>query len=135
MGLGWLHPRPFGATIPRLQSMTIPNQIASHLLRSRIGKICVAITGSTAEEMLEKAETVLKESTFLEFRLDYLPKPMAALPRLKQFLADNGAATAVATCRCEENGGKFHGTNNAALEVLLKAAEAGFQIVDIELES
>jgi 3-dehydroquinate dehydratase/shikimate dehydrogenase len=115
--------------------MTTSTQIASHLLRSRIGKICVAITGSTAEEMVEKATEVFKETTFLEFRLDYLPKPLAALPALKAFLAHHSAATAIATCRCEENGGKFHGSNAAALDVLLKAAEAGFQIVDIELES
>ncbi len=115
--------------------MTIPNQIASHLLRSRIGKICVAITGSTADEMLERAATVLKETTFLEFRLDYLTKPAAALPRFKQFLADNGAATAIATCRCEGNGGRFSGSNTDAAEILLRAAEAGFQLVDVELES
>jgi 3-dehydroquinate dehydratase/shikimate dehydrogenase len=115
--------------------MTIPNQVASHLLRSRIGKICVAITGSTADEMLDKASTVLKETTFLEFRLDYLTKPAAALPRLKQFLAENGAATAIATCRCEENGGRFTGSNTEAAEILLRAAEAGFQLVDVELES
>src|SRR6195952_5437936 len=115
--------------------MTIPNQIASHLLRSRIGKICVAITGSTAAEMLDRAEGVLKESTFIEFRLDYLPKPAAALPAFKQFLAENGACTAVATCRCKENGGRFSGSNTEATEILLKAAEAGFQLVDVELES
>ena len=115
--------------------MTIPNQIASHLLRSRIGKICVAITGSTADEMLERAATVLKETTFLEFRLDYLAKPAAALPRFKQFLADNGAATAIATCRCKGNGGRFTGSNTEAAEILLRAAEAGFQLVDVELES
>jgi len=115
--------------------MTIPNQIASHLLRSRIGKICVAITGSTADEMLDKAATVLKETTFLEFRLDYLAKPAAALPRFKQFLAENGAATAIATCRCEVNGGRFTGSNTEAAEILLRAAEAGFQLVDVELES
>jgi 3-dehydroquinate dehydratase/shikimate dehydrogenase len=115
--------------------MDTATQIASHLLRSRLGKICVAITGATHEEMIEKAAEVLKETNFIEFRLDYLPKPLVALPRLKQFLSDNTAATAIATCRCEENGGKFHGSNNAALEVLHKAAEAGFQIVDIELES
>jgi len=115
--------------------MNTDAQIASHLLRSRLGKICVAITGSTPEEMIERATEVLKETNFIEFRLDYLPKPLAALPRLKQFLIDNTAATAIATCRCEENGGKFHGSNSAALEILLKAAEAGFQIVDIELES
>ena len=115
--------------------MTTDTQIASHLLRSRIGKICVAITGSTPEEMMQKAAEVLKETTFLEFRLDYLPKPAAALPALKQFLAENGAATAIATCRCEANGGKFHGSSASSLDVLLKAAEAGFHIVDIELES
>ena len=115
--------------------MTTATQIASHLLRSRIGKICVAIIGNTPEEMLEKATAVLKETTFLEFRLDYLAKPAAALPQLKDFLAENSAATVIATCRCKENGGKFSGSNTAALDVLLKAAEAGFQIIDIELES
>jgi 3-dehydroquinate dehydratase/shikimate dehydrogenase len=115
--------------------MNPTTQIASHLLRSRIGKICVAITGATAEELIEKATSVLKETTFLEFRLDYVAKPIAALPKLKAFLADNGAATVIATCRCKENGGRFAGSSTAALEVLLKAAEAGFQIVDVELES
>ena len=115
--------------------MTTTNQIASHLLRSRIGKLCVAITGVTADELIEKATSVLKETTFLEFRLDYLAKPAAALPQLKEFLAANGAATVVATCRCKENGGRFAASITAALDVLMKAAEAGFQIVDIELES
>ncbi len=115
--------------------MKTSTQIASHLLRSRIGKICIAITGQSAEEMVEKAAVALRDTSFIEFRLDYLPKPAAALPTLKQFLSENGAATAVGTCRCKDNGGKFEGSNHAALEILLKAAEAGFQLVDIELES
>jgi 3-dehydroquinate dehydratase/shikimate dehydrogenase len=115
--------------------MTIPTQIASRLLRSRLGKLCVAITGTTAEEMIERALEVRQETNFLEFRLDYLPKPLAALPRLKTFIADHTALTAVATCRCTANGGRFDGSNAAALDILLKAAEAGFQIVDIELET
>src|ERR1700761_4522264 len=109
--------------------MNKTNQIASHLLRSRVGKICIAITGQSAEEMVEKAAAALKDTTFIEFRLDYLPKPGAALPVLKQFLESNGAATAVATCRCKDNGGRFEGSNQAALDVLLKAAEAGFPVV------
>jgi 3-dehydroquinate dehydratase/shikimate dehydrogenase len=115
--------------------MTTSHQIASHLLRSRIGKLCVAITGVTPREMIDRATDVLKETTFLEFRLDYLPKPAAALPLLKQFLAENGAATAIATCRLTENGGRFSGSRTAALQLLLEAAAAGFQLVDIELES
>ena len=116
-------------------SMNNTNQIASHLLRSRIGKLCVAIIGTSPNEMIEKATEVLKESTFLEFRLDYLTKPAAALPALKHFLAENGAATAIATCRTKEHGGRFDGSKTAALDVLMKAAAAGFHLVDIELET
>jgi 3-dehydroquinate dehydratase/shikimate dehydrogenase len=109
--------------------------VAPQFLRSRIGKICVAIIGSTAAEMLEKANAVIKETTFLEFRLDYLEKPLLALPKLKQFLAENNAVTAIATCRRTANGGKFSGNVAAEIEVLSKAATAGFHIVDVELES
>jgi 3-dehydroquinate dehydratase/shikimate dehydrogenase len=115
--------------------MTTTTQIASHLLRSRIGKICVAITGSTPEEMLERADEVLKESTFIEFRLDYLAKPLLALPKIKTWLTENTAATAIATCRTKDNGGHLDASVTASLDVLIKAAEAGFQLVDIELES
>src|SRR5215472_3855222 len=57
-----------------IASMKTSTQIASHLLRSRIGKICIAITGQSAEEMVEKASIALKDTSFIEFRLDYLPK-------------------------------------------------------------
>ena len=109
-------------------------------LRSRIGKVCVAITGATAAELIEKAEAAVKENPFLEFRLDYLDKPLLALPRIKQFLADHTAATVIATCRRAESGGKFDGTVAVELDILLKAGQAapegtGCQIVDLELES
>jgi 3-dehydroquinate dehydratase/shikimate dehydrogenase len=104
-------------------------------LRSRIGKVCVAIIGSSPAEMLEKASAVVKETPFLEFRLDYLEKPLLALPKLKHFLADNTAITAIATCRRTANGGKFSGSLAAEIEVLSKAAGTGFHIVDLELES
>src|ERR1700744_490954 len=45
----------------------------AHFIRSRIGKICVAITGATPAEMLENAERIVRENHFVEFRLDYLP--------------------------------------------------------------
>ena len=90
--------------------------------------------------MLEKAATAAKETTFLEFRLDFLDKPAAALPKFKAFLAENTAVTAIATCRRAENGGKFEGTVAAELDLLLKAAapaegQIPFQIIDLELES
>ncbi len=109
--------------------------MASQFLRSRITKVCVAIIGATPAEMIEKASAVVKETPFLEFRLDYLDKPLLALPKFKQFFADNTAATAIATCRRAANGGKFAGTVAAEVEVLSKAAETGFHLVDLELES
>jgi 3-dehydroquinate dehydratase / shikimate dehydrogenase len=85
--------------------------------------------------MLEKASAVVKETPFLEFRLDYLEKPLLALPKLKHFFTDNTAATGIATCRRTANGGKFSGSVAAEIEVLSKAAATGFHIVDVELES
>lgn len=114
--------------------MTTQNQLASHLLRSRLGKLCVALTGATPAEMIEKATEVLKETNFIEFRLDYLAKPAAALPALKEFIAARGEASFIATCRLKENGGRFEGSRPAALEVLKAAAAAGFELVDLELE-
>lgn len=85
--------------------------------------------------MIEKANAVVKETPFLEFRLDYLEKPLNALPRLKQFFAENTAATGIATCRRSANGGKFSGSVAVEMEILSKAAGAGFHLVDLELES
>src|SRR3954453_20693311 len=96
--------------------------VVPQFLRTRIGKVCVAIIGSSAAEMIEKANAVVKETPFLEFRLDYLEKPLTALPRLKQFFADNTAAIGIATCRRAANGGKFSGTLAAEMEILTKAA-------------
>jgi 3-dehydroquinate dehydratase / shikimate dehydrogenase len=109
--------------------------VSPQFLRSRIGKVCVAIIGATPAEMLEKATAVVKETPFLEFRLDYLEKPLLALPKLKHFMSENTAVTAIATCRRAANGGKFSGNLAAEMEILSKAATSGFHIVDLELES
>jgi 3-dehydroquinate dehydratase/shikimate dehydrogenase len=105
------------------------------LIRSRIGKVCVAIIGTTVAEMVERASVATKETTFLEFRLDYLEKPALAFPKLKQFLSEHTEITAIATCRRTANGGKFDGTVAAELDLLSKAGSAGFHLADIELES
>src|ERR1700678_4388615 len=109
--------------------------LSQHYLRSRMGKVCVAIIGSTAGEMLDRATEALRDSPFLEFRLDYLEKPLAALPKLKEFLAENSVVTAIATCRRDANGGKFKGTVAAELEVLQKATASGFHLMDLELQT
>jgi hypothetical protein len=77
--------------------------------RLRLSKVCVAIQGSSPAELMERAETALKDSHFLEFRLDSLPKPLAVLPYLRQFLAEHREVTAIATCRRKPFGGGFDG--------------------------
>jgi 3-dehydroquinate dehydratase/shikimate dehydrogenase len=124
-GDGIRHPSP----------ATSPAVVSTHFIRSRIGKICVAITGATPADMLRNAETIIRENHFVEFRLDYLPSPAAILPRLKQFLYERSEVTAIATCRRVQTGGKFKGTITAELEVLEKAAQAGCHLVDVELQT
>lgn len=109
--------------------------LTTQLLRSRIGKVCVAVTGSTSAELIEKIEATVKDNLFIEVRLDYLEAPAAALPALKIFLSGNQTVSAIATCRRAANGGKFKGTANEEQDLLCRAAESGFQIVDLSLES
>jgi 3-dehydroquinate dehydratase/shikimate dehydrogenase len=85
--------------------------------------------------MIERAESALVDSKFLEFRLDSLPKPASVLPKVKEFLAVHRDATVLATCRRKHFGGHFSGSLKAELEVLLAAVEAGCQIIDLEVES
>ena len=126
------------ATKQAVQQAPAQQDIAAHspqFIRSRIGKICVAIIGSTPAEMIGKAEEAARDNPFLEFRLDYLPKPLLAMPKLKEFLYERSDVTAVATCRRAAVGGKFKGTIAAELEILEKSAAAGCHLVDIELQT
>ena len=100
-----------------------------------LGKLCIAIQAASPAEMIERAEAALVDSRFLEFRLDSLAKPASALPNVKEFLASRRDVTVLATCRRKHFGGLFTGSLKAELEVLLAAAEAGCQIVDLEVES
>ena len=100
-----------------------PSALSGH--RLRLGKVCVAIQGNAPAELMERAEAALKDSKFLEFRLDSLAKPLSALPYLKQFLAEHRDLTAIATCRRKSTGGVFDGGLTAELEILTKTAQAG----------
>ncbi len=97
--------------------------------------MCVAVTGADPTELVEKAELLARDNPFLEFRLDYLKNPGSAMPKIKKFFESRPDVTVIATCRRVQNGGKFKGSLAAQLDVLLKAAGSGCQIVDIELES
>jgi 3-dehydroquinate dehydratase/shikimate dehydrogenase len=85
--------------------------------------------------MMEKAEAMVRDNTFLEFRLDYLKSPGLALPHLHRFLSYHPQVVAIGTCRRAANGGKFRGSLAAEAEVLIKAAAGGCQLIDLELQS
>jgi 3-dehydroquinate dehydratase/shikimate dehydrogenase len=95
----------------------------------------VAVTGKDPGELMDKAESLVRDNPFLEFRLDYLPKPGLAVPKIRTFFEINPHAVVIATCRRAASGGKFKGTVPAQLEVLAKAAGAGCQLVDVELQT
>jgi 3-dehydroquinate dehydratase/shikimate dehydrogenase len=102
---------------------------------TNLGKLCVAIQASSPQELIERAASALTDFRFLEFRLDSLAKPASTLPKVKEFLATHRDTTVLATCRRKQFGGLFTGSLKAELEVLLEAAKAGCQIVDLEVES
>ena len=105
------------------------------LLPLRLPRVCVAVIGSDASDMIEKAEAVIRDNSFLEFRLDYLSKPALALPKIKRFMETHPGTVAIATCRRVASGGKFRGSIASQLDVLTKAAASGCQLLDVELQT
>jgi 3-dehydroquinate dehydratase / shikimate dehydrogenase len=95
----------------------------------------VVVIGTEANQIAEKAEFLVRDNPFLEFRLDYLSKPGLALPRIKRFLESHPGTVVIATCRRAVSGGKFRGSIDSQLDLLGKAAAAGCQLVDVELQT
>ncbi|MBZ5613020.1 MAG: shikimate dehydrogenase [Acidobacteriia bacterium] len=116
-------------------ALALPSTLAPRLLPLRLPKVCLALSADTVEDMLATAESMARDDPFLEFRLDYLKQPVAALPKIHRFLETHQYVTAIATCRRVDSGGKFKGSLASQLEVLTKAHAAGCLIVDLELQS
>ncbi len=101
----------------------------------RLPRVCVALIGATPTELAQKAEAVVRDNPFIEFRLDYLSRPGSAFPILKSFLEFHPEAIVIATCRRVKSGGKFRGSIQSEVEILLKAADMGCQLVDLDIQS
>src|SRR6201987_3470635 len=112
-----------------------PVNFVQRFLPLRLPRVCVAVTASEPAQLLEKAESVVRDNPFLEFRLDYLSKPGLALPKIRSFFEIYPHAVVIATCRRVTSGGKFRGSVASQLEFLSKAAAAGCQLMDIELQT
>jgi len=116
-------------------ALAFSSTLAPRFLAMRLPRVCLALSGDTIEDMLAISESMARDNPFIEFRLDYLKQPVAALSRISRFLETHQYVTAIGTCRRVENGGKFKGSLASQLEVLGKAHAAGCQLLDLELES
>src|SRR6202035_706709 len=105
------------------------------LLPLRMPRVCVAVTAPDPAELVEKAETLIRDNSFLEFRLDYISKPSLALPKIKHFLETHPGTVVIATCRRVASGGKFRGSIASQLDLLAKASAVGCQLVDVEIQT
>ena len=112
-----------------------PTSYVQRFLPLRLPKVCLAVTGSDPSELLEKAESLVRDNPFLELRLDYLSRPGMALPKIKSFFEIHPHAVVIATCRRASSGGKFRGSIPSQLDILGRAAAAGCQLVDVELQT
>lgn len=112
------------------QSIYVPR-----LLPLRMPRLCVAVTGTDAADMIAKAESLVRDNPLLELRLDYLAEPASAFPKIRRLLELQSSTVLIATCRRAANGGRFRGSVERQVALLSKAAASGCQIVDLELQS
>lgn len=95
-----------------------------------VGKLCAAIVSEDPEEMIKSAKSALEEGADLvEFRLDYLRKPMDP-ERLREF-----SDKCIITIRQKDQGGVFEGTETDRLELLKKFSKINPLYLDIELNA
>src|ERR1700684_2536787 len=111
------------------------NSYPPRLLPLRLPRVCVAVAASDSTELVEKAEALARDNSFLEFRLDYISKPALALPKVKHFLETHPGTVVIATCRRVASGGKFRGSIASQLDILSKVSALGCQLVDVELST
>lgn len=92
-------------------------------------KICVSIAEPNIQTAISSAHKVADNSDVIEIRLDSLESP-AITPFVEQVTSD-----LLFTHRPTWEGGKYSGDEDARIELLLEAVEAGAAYIDIELEA
>ena len=99
-------------------------------------RICIALGLPDVSKLIEHARREIEAGeSFLEFRLDYLPKPETGAEAIGQFLRDYPEATILATCRRHQNHGKYNGSVEDQFAILNLAVQQGAQAVDVEIET
>lgn len=104
--------------------------------RSIFPQICIALGFPDAESLFSHARAEYESGErFLEFRLDYLPRPEKGVEALQRFLGRYSDCSILATCRRRQNQGRFVGSIEEQLKILDAAHDAGAHAVDVEIET
>jgi 3-dehydroquinate dehydratase / shikimate dehydrogenase len=99
-------------------------------------RICVALGCSTLAELSLAAHREYKDGgAFLEFRLDYLPDPAKGVALLGDLLVTYPDLRILATCRHQLHHGRFVGSPERQVQILVDAAHAGAAVLDLEVEA
>ncbi|MEK7403754.1 MAG: shikimate dehydrogenase [Acidobacteriota bacterium] len=99
-------------------------------------RISIALGFNSPEKLLEHARREVESGeNFLEFRLDYLERPEQGVAAITSFLKQYPDCTILATCRRQQNRGRFRGSVEEQLQLLDGAVRAGARAVDVEIES
>jgi 3-dehydroquinate dehydratase / shikimate dehydrogenase len=105
-------------------------------LPQSLPQICVALGFSTRKELARAAEREYKDgSNFFEVRLDHLQQPRSGIEFIRDFSRSHPEVSLLATCRAKANRGHFDGSVQEQFELLAAAANAGADLLDIEIES
>src|SRR5512142_1028378 len=104
--------------------------------RRALPRICIALGLPDVPRLLEQARREVEAGeNFLEFRLDYLPDPVAGARAIEDFLHRHPNCTILATCRRHQNHGRFNGSIDDQIRILSAAVDAGARAVDVEIET
>lgn len=104
--------------------------------RAALPRVCIALGLPSVEKLLQQAEKeVAAGEHFLEFRLDYLPRPEQGIKALPAFLDKHPDVSLLVTCRRHQNHGKYNGVIDDQLRILDAAIDAGAHAVDVEIET
>jgi len=99
-------------------------------------RICIALGLPDLTALLTHARQEAEAGeTFLEFRLDFLDRPMKGAEAIRGFLEQFPDCTILATCRRHQNHGRFNGSIEEQLAILGAAVSAGAHAIDVEIET
>jgi 3-dehydroquinate dehydratase/shikimate dehydrogenase len=94
--------------------------------------ICCSIVADSKDKAVEEMLSVSSRADIIEMRLDYIDG-LTDEDILE--IISKKPSPIIMTCRKQDEGGKFQGTEEARIGILLKCVEFGCDYVDIELSS